>query len=131
MSVTIRLARTGKRNAPTFKVVVANTRDKRNGKYLEVLGYYNPSKTPAEFKLDEQKFQEWQANGALVSDAVVALRDGTYKFVPYNPGESAGDDETPTGSSDQEKADSEKGEDEPVVEETAAEEAEGDSKEEA
>lgn len=85
MSVTIRLARIGKRNAPSFKIVVSNTRDKRNGRYLEVLGYYNPTKVPNEFKINEERYDYWRSVGAMVTDAVTALRDGTYEFKPYNP----------------------------------------------
>lgn len=83
MSVTIRLARIGKRNAPAYKIVVANTRDKRNGRYLDILGYYNPSVTPVQFNFDENKYQEWRGKGAMVTDAVVKLRDGTYEYVKY------------------------------------------------
>lgn len=83
MSVTIRLARIGKRNAPSYKIVVANTRDKRNGRYLDILGHYNPSVIPAQFSLDEEKYQKWTENGALVTEAVVKLRDGTYEYLKY------------------------------------------------
>ncbi len=85
MSVTIRLARTGKKNAPTYKVVVANTRDKRNGKFLDILGYYNPQTTPAESKIDQKKYADWKAKGALTTEAVVKIAAGEYKYVKYNP----------------------------------------------
>lgn len=83
MSVTIRLARIGKRNAPSFKVVVSNTRDKRNGRFLDVLGHYNPSHNPVLLDLDIKKVDEWKSNGAIVSAAVEKLIDGTYEFQPY------------------------------------------------
>lgn len=83
MSVKVRLAKIGKRNAPTYKIVVSNIRDKRNGKFLDILGYYNPSKNPAELELDKEKLDEWVTKGAQVSESVKGLSDGTYEFVPY------------------------------------------------
>lgn len=85
MSVTVRLARFGKRNAPSYKIVVAKTRGKRNGKFLDILGYFNPSKTPAEFEIDKEKYTEWRNKGALTTTAVEKLIEGTYKYVKYNP----------------------------------------------
>ena len=89
MSVSIRLARVGKRHAPAYKIVVANTRDKRNGRFLDVLGHYNPSMNPPTYSLNEDKYSEWKLKGALSTKAVEKLRDGTYEFVPYEP--NAGD----------------------------------------
>jgi len=83
MSVTIRLARIGKRNAPAFKIVVANTRDKRNGRFLDVLGHYNPSHNPPLLDIDKDKVKEWQGKGAMTTDAVTKLIEGKYEWVPY------------------------------------------------
>lgn len=66
-------------------MVVANTRDKRNGRFLEVLGFYNPSMTPVQFDYDKEKYQSWISKGALVSNAVTVLLDGKYKYKKYNP----------------------------------------------
>jgi small subunit ribosomal protein S16 len=85
MSVTIRLSKVGKRNAPSYKIVVSNTRDKRYGRFLDILGYYNPSTNPTGYKLDESKYNDWISKGALVTDAVVQLKEGTYVFKPYRP----------------------------------------------
>lgn len=85
MSVTIRLAKVGRRNAPAYKIVVANTRDKRNGRFLDVLGHFNPSHNPATFAIDQNKYQEWVAKGALTSASVTKLKDGKYTFKPYRP----------------------------------------------
>ena len=60
MSVTIRLTRIGKRNQPAYRIVVANTRDKRNGRALAYLGHFNPSETPVAYKLDKAKYDELQ-----------------------------------------------------------------------
>lgn len=85
MSLTIRLAKTGKKNSHSFKMVVSNTRSKRNGKYLEILGFFDPSTKPAKFSFDEAKLIEWKSKGALTSKAVDELVAGTYEFVKYNP----------------------------------------------
>ncbi|MBW6441760.1 30S ribosomal protein S16 [Patescibacteria group bacterium] len=90
MSVTIRLSRTGRKNQPTYKLVVANTRDKRNGRYIEVLGYYNPFDPKQKFSYDKDKFEKWKSNGALVTDAVNKLINGTYEYVKYEPKKAAG-----------------------------------------
>ena len=78
MSVTIRLAKFGKRHQPSYRIVVANTKDKRNGKFLDTLGHYNPSETPVSFKYDKEKYKEWLGKGALVTDAVKNIVAGTY-----------------------------------------------------
>ena len=83
MSTTIRLARFGKKFAPSYKIVVANTRDKRNGKFIEILGYYNPSENPVKFKLDKDKVEEWTKKGALLTKAVSDLIGGSYEHKPY------------------------------------------------
>jgi small subunit ribosomal protein S16 len=93
MSVTIRLARIGKRNAPAYKIVVANTRDKRNGRFLDILGHYNPSHTPALFDIDKDKVSEWKKKGALSTDAVEKLLAGTYKWEPYTRQNEVGKEE--------------------------------------
>jgi small subunit ribosomal protein S16 len=91
MSVTIRLALTGRKNLPSYRMVVCNTRDKRNGRFLEVLGFYNPSMTPAQFDYDKEKYKSWVGKGALVSDAVKTLLTGKYSYTKYDPkGKKAG-----------------------------------------
>lgn len=83
MSVTIRLARIGRKNLPAFKLVVANTRSKRNGYVLDTIGSYNPSNTPVLFTYDKDKFSEWTKKGALVTEAVTELIKGNYEFKLY------------------------------------------------
>jgi small subunit ribosomal protein S16 len=85
MSVTIRLAKVGKKNAPSYKVVVSNTRDKRTGKFLDVLGFYNPSHQPALLEIDKDKVNEWKSRGALSTVAVDKLLEGKYTYTKYNP----------------------------------------------
>lgn len=85
MSVTIRLARIGKKFRPTYKIVASVTRDKRTGKFLDILGNFNPNVTPFNFNLDTAKFEEWKKKGALVTEAVQKIIDGTYTYKVYNP----------------------------------------------
>lgn len=85
MSVTIRLSRIGRRNLASYKIVVANTRSKRTGKSLDILGHYNPSMNPAQFSFDKDKYQEWISKGALVTDAVAKLVKGDYVLKVTDP----------------------------------------------
>lgn len=85
MSVTIRLAKIGKKFAPAYKIVVANTRDKRNGRFLDILGHYNPSEGEEKLVVDKKKLQEWQEKGAITTKAVESLVAGKYEFKSYNP----------------------------------------------
>ncbi|MFA5776392.1 MAG: 30S ribosomal protein S16 [Patescibacteria group bacterium] len=93
MSIKIRLAKTGKKNAPAYKVVVAQTRTKRNGKYLDILGDFNPT-MGGKPVIDKAKLDEWVKKGALITDPVKKMIEGTYKYVKYNPkAEKSGDKE--------------------------------------
>ena len=85
MSISIRMARVGKKHAPAYKIVVANTRDKRNGRFLDVIGHYNPSMKPIQYNLDEAKYAEWISKGALTTASIDKLREGKYSYTPYNP----------------------------------------------
>lgn len=83
MSVTIRLAKTGRKNLPSFRLVVTNTRSKRNGRFLDTIGSYNPSDKPVLFTFDKEKLALWKERGALVTDSVNKLLEGKYEFKPY------------------------------------------------
>ena len=85
MSVTIRLSKTGRKNQPTFKLVVSNTKDKRYGRFVDILGYFNPFDPEQKFSYDKDKFEKWKKQGALVTTAVEKLIDGKYEFVKYDP----------------------------------------------
>ena len=73
MAVKIRLKRMGAKKAPFYRVVVADSRSPRDGRFIEEVGYYDPMKDPAEIKLDAEKVQKWIANGAQPTDTVRAL----------------------------------------------------------
>jgi len=69
----IKLTRRGKKHQPSYRIVVAEARSKRDGKYIESLGFYNPSTTPAGYKIDKKKYQEWLDKGAQPTEAVRRL----------------------------------------------------------
>jgi small subunit ribosomal protein S16 len=71
--VRIRLRRVGKRKQPHYRVVVADQRNKRDGRFIEIIGQYNPLTNPSEIQLDGDKALEWLRKGAQPSDSVVAL----------------------------------------------------------
>ena len=73
MAVKIRLRRLGGKKAPFYRVVVADSRTARDGKFIEEIGYYNPMTKPEEIKIDGEKAKKWIANGAQPTDTVRAL----------------------------------------------------------
>ena len=73
MAVKIRLRRMGAKKAPFYRVVVANSRSPRDGRFIEEIGYYNPITEPAEIKIDEEKATKWINNGAQPTDVVKRL----------------------------------------------------------
>ena len=73
MAVKIRLRRTGAKKAPSYRVVVADSRYPRDGRFIEELGYYNPLTEPATIKSDLEKAANWIANGAQPTDTVKVL----------------------------------------------------------
>jgi small subunit ribosomal protein S16 len=73
MAVKIRLRRMGAKKAPFYRVVVADGRYPRDGRFIEEIGYYNPLTAPAEIKIDAEKASAWLAKGAQPTDTVKAL----------------------------------------------------------
>ena len=73
MAVKIRLRRMGAKKSPFYRIVVADSRYPRDGRFIEELGYYNPQEEPAVLKVDMEKAQKWIANGAQPTDTVKAL----------------------------------------------------------
>ncbi len=71
--VKIRLKRTGKKKDPSYRVVVADERMPRDGRFIEEIGFYNPMTEPPVIKIDAEKAQKWIKNGAQPSDTVRAL----------------------------------------------------------
>ena len=73
MAVKIRLRRTGAKKAPSYRVVVADSRYPRDGRFIEEIGYYNPLTEPSTIKIDLEKATNWIANGAQPTDTVQVL----------------------------------------------------------
>lgn len=73
MAVKIRLKRMGMKKHPFYRIVVADVRSPRDGRFIEEIGYYNPMTQPAEIKVDNEKAVEWMKNGAQPTDTVRAL----------------------------------------------------------
>jgi len=73
MAVKIRLRRMGAKKAPFYRVVVADSRYPRDGRFIEEIGYYDPTKEPSVVKIDAEKVKKWLANGAQPTDTVRAL----------------------------------------------------------
>jgi len=70
MAVRLRLKRMGAKKRPFYRVVAADSRGPRDGKFIELIGTYNPITEPAEIKIDEEKAMKWLRNGAEPTDTV-------------------------------------------------------------
>ena len=79
--VKLRLQRYGKNKAPFYRVVATDSRNPRDGRFIEILGFYNPRTNPAEVIIDEEKVLKWLNNGAQPSDTVRSIlsREGIMK----------------------------------------------------
>lgn len=73
MAVKIRLRRMGSKKAPFYRVIVADSRAPRDGKFIEEIGYYNPLTEPVDFKVNEEKANEWISKGAQPTDVIKRL----------------------------------------------------------
>ena len=73
MAVRMRLTRVGSKKNPIYRVVVADSRSPRDGKFIEIVGRYNPQTDPSTIELDEQKVKDWLGKGAQPSGAVEKL----------------------------------------------------------
>ncbi|HSS35141.1 MAG TPA: 30S ribosomal protein S16 [Patescibacteria group bacterium] len=73
MAVRIRLTRVGAKKQPTYRVVVTDSRNARDGRSIETIGHYNPRTEPVEFAVDADKAKKWLAQGAQPSDTVARL----------------------------------------------------------
>src|SRR5206468_1021795 len=73
MAVHMRLTRVGSKKNPIFRVVVADSRSPRDGKFLEIVGRYNPQTDPSTVEFDEDRVKEWLAKGAQPSNTVARL----------------------------------------------------------
>lgn len=77
MAAKIRLARVGSKKNPIYRVVVADSRAPRDGRFIEIVGRYNPQVDPSVIELDEARIRDWLSKGAQPSDAVSRLMKAT------------------------------------------------------
>ena len=73
MAVKMRLRRMGAKKAPFYRVIVADERSPRDGRFIDEIGYYNPLTNPAEIKIDAEKAEKWLNNGAQPTETVKSL----------------------------------------------------------
>ncbi|MFC1499057.1 30S ribosomal protein S16 [Verrucomicrobiota bacterium] len=73
MAVKIRLTRTGSKNDVCYRLVATDSRFPRDGRFLEILGWYDPKKEGINFELKEERIEHWMSKGAQVSDTVKSL----------------------------------------------------------
>jgi small subunit ribosomal protein S16 len=73
MTVRLRLTRKGKKKKPYYRLVAADSEAPRDGKFLEILGIYNPMNDPAEIRIDKQRINEWLEKGASPSESVKTI----------------------------------------------------------
>ena len=73
MAVKLRLTRVGSKKNPIYRVVAADSRSPRDGRFLEIVGRYNPQTDPSTIDFDEARVQAWLSNGAQPSEAVARL----------------------------------------------------------
>lgn len=90
--VRIRLRRTGLKGQPSYRVVVADKEAPRDGRFLEILGFYNPRTDPFTLEIKEDRVYDWMSKGAQPSDSVVKLFNATgltERFARFKGGEAA------------------------------------------
>ena len=73
MAVKIRLRRMGQKKAPFYRIVVADSRSPRDGRFIEEIGTYNPNADPSEFRINEEAAKKWLGNGAQPTEVVGKL----------------------------------------------------------
>ena len=73
MAVKIRLRRMGQKKAPFYRIVVADSRSPRDGKFIDEIGTYNPNANPSEFRINEEAAKKWLGNGAQPTEVVGKL----------------------------------------------------------
>jgi small subunit ribosomal protein S16 len=73
MGVVLRLKRAGAKKRPFYRVVAADSRRQRDGRFIEILGHYDPMRSPAELVLEKDQIEKWLANGATPSEQVASL----------------------------------------------------------
>jgi small subunit ribosomal protein S16 len=89
MSVRVRLTRVGSKKNPIWRVVVADQRSPRDGRFIETIGHYNPQTEPSTIRIDEERFEHWIARGAQPTGTVKQLMKAQAKGLTADPKTSA------------------------------------------
>ncbi|MGH9210400.1 MAG: 30S ribosomal protein S16 [Acidimicrobiales bacterium] len=84
MAVKLRLMRMGKKKQPTYRVVAADGRSPRDGRFIEIVGVYNPRTDPSEIRIDNDKAVDWLSKGAQPTDAVRKLLEISGAWEQYS-----------------------------------------------
>jgi small subunit ribosomal protein S16 len=90
MAVRIRLNRMGASKQPFYRLVVADSRSPRDGRFIEIIGYYNPTTDPATVKVDEERALHWLKNGAKPSETARALLKSSGVIEKYEEAKKTG-----------------------------------------
>lgn len=104
MAVRIRLARHGKKKAPFYRLVVADSRSPRDGRFIEMLGTYNPMTDPADVKVNSDRAMHWLKEGAIPSDTARALLRKAGVWDEFSAGKPKKEAEHPKDVKDAEDA---------------------------
>ncbi len=88
MAVRLRLMRMGKKKQPTYRIVAADARAPRDGRFIEIVGTYNPRTEPSEIKIDNAKAVGWLRNGAQPSDRVKKLLEISGAWSAFEDGKT-------------------------------------------
>lgn len=126
MAVKLRLRREGTKRQSHFRVVAADSRAPRDGRFLEILGEYHPMEDPSVIRIDPERALHWLRNGARPTDAVQQLLYISGVWEEFRPGTTPDDvtiQESPTGESSDEAPGEEGASDEPATGEVSADEA--------
>ncbi len=89
MAVRLRLTRRGKKKQPTYRVVAADSRFARDGRFIEILGFYDPRSEPSEIRIDSEKVLKWLQNGAQPSERVKKLLEISGVWTEFTTGKPA------------------------------------------
>ncbi len=89
MSVKLRLVRMGKKKQPTYRVIAADARSPRDGRFIEVLGSYQPRRDPSFIEIDSEKALKWLRQGAQPTERVRKLLEVTGTWSEYKGGETS------------------------------------------
>ncbi len=89
MAVKLRLMRMGKKKQPTYRLVAADSRSPRNGRFIEILGTYEPRADPSRIAIDDDKVLDWLRKGAQPTDRVEKLLKTTGTWEQFKAGTSA------------------------------------------